>query len=326
MARAAPRTNLRRLLFEPVTAATFFWIGGVVAALLMLVSTSWPHGSLVAALSLVGAAVVIAVLRRTLASRLPAWTLHVDLTLATGLISAILAIAPAGFNICAIFYVWIALYVAIYFSARGAAVHIALCGVAYALVLRLGAPAREPAVAWVVVLGTCATFALIVGTLVKVLQASSTEDPLTHIANRRSWEERVREEMLRAQRSGEPLSIASFDVDDFKSVNDNFGHVAGDRLLCRFVDGWRATIRGGSDFLARLGGDEFGLLSPGAGPREIERLLERLHEVAPDGVTCSIGAATWDRDESADSLFRRADEAMFKEKQRRKSNGAGPPL
>lgn len=319
MAHADPRRPLSELLFEPVTAASFFWAGGILVAVVMLVATPWPQGQLVVASCCVAAAFVIAVTRYLVGRRLASWTLHVDLTLSTALVSVILAEAPVGFNICAIFYVWISLYAAIYFSRRAAVVHIAGAAAAYAAVLLWGPTVHEPVIAWVAVLGTSVTFAAIVAAIVNVLRASSAEDPLTHVANRRSWEERVREEMQRAQRTGAPLSIASFDVNGFKEVNDGYGHQAGDRLLCRFVEGWRETIRGGGDFLARLGGDEFGLLSPGSGELEIQRVVERLRRVAPDGVTCSIGFATWDGLESADDLFRRADQAMFQEKQRGKS-------
>ncbi len=316
MARRDLRRPLRELLFEPVTAASFFWLGGIVAALLMTVVAPWPRRHLVVALCSIAAALVVAVTRFLMGRRVPVWTLHVDLVFATALVSVVLAEAPVGFNVCAIFYVWVSLYVAIYFSRRSAAAHIAAVAAAYAAVLLWGPTVHEPVIAWIMVVGTSVTFAAIVATLVNALRETSAEDPLTHLANRRSWEERVSDEMQRAQRTATPLSIASLDINGFKHVNDGLGHQAGDRLLCRFVDGWSETVRGGGDFLARLGGDEFGLLSPGSGELEIRRVVERLRQVSPDGVTCSIGFATWDGTESADDLFRRADQAMFREKQR----------
>lgn len=319
MTRAEPRRPFGDILFEPARAASVFWVGGILVALVMTVAAPWPHHALVIALVAVALAVVAVSLRALIGHRLPSWTLHVDLTLSTALVSVVLAEAPIGFNICAVVYVWIALYVALYFSRRGAAAHIAVVAVAYGAVLIGGPTVHEPVVAWIVVVGTSAVFATMVATLVNALRRSSSQDPLTRVANRRSWEERLQEEMRRAQRSGEPLSVASLDVNDFKDVNDRFGHQAGDRVLRRFVDGWRQTIRGGGDFLARLGGDEFGILCPGSGELEVQRLVERLRLVSPDDVTCSIGVATWNGTESADELFRRADQAMFKAKQRRKS-------
>lgn len=102
-------------------------------------------------------------------------------------------------------------------------------------------------------------------------------------------------------------------------MNDRDGHQAGDRLLREFAQGWRDLIRGGGDFLARLGGDEFGVIASNMDELGIQRLAIRLQEVTPDGVSCSVGVATWDGTETARELFRRCDEVMYRTKRRRRA-------
>jgi len=195
--------------------------------------------------------------------------------------------------------------------------HIASAGAAYAIVLGVGANVEKPVVAWLSIFGTASVAAVVVAALVNVLRRTSREDPLTGLSNRRSWDERVDEELERARRTKTTLSLAMMDIDNFKAVNDREGHQAGDRLLCHFADGWRDTIRAGGDFVARLGGDEFGLLATGSNDADIQRVVARLREISPDGVSCSIGAVTWDGSETAADLFRRADEAMYQSKRDR---------
>ena len=81
--------------------------------------------------------------------------------------------------------------------------------------------------------------------------------------------------------------------------------------LRRVADWWAGIVRGGGDFLARLSVDEFGLMAPGSNSGGLQAIVQRLREISPDRVSCSIGAANWDRGETAADLFRRADEAMY---------------
>jgi diguanylate cyclase (GGDEF)-like protein len=144
-----------------------------------------------------------------------------------------------------------------------------------------------------------------------VLRSAATADPLTGLANRRSWDERLEEELARSRRTGQALSVVMIDLDDFKAVNDRGGHEAGDRLLKELARGWQAAVRGGGEFVARLGGDEFGILAPGSDAIGVRRLTKRLSEVLPTGVVVSIGVATWDGTENASDVLRRADRAMY---------------
>jgi diguanylate cyclase (GGDEF)-like protein/PAS domain S-box-containing protein len=160
------------------------------------------------------------------------------------------------------------------------------------------------------------------GTLVDVTPAREARDelrdlartdPLTGLANRRLWDERLAVELPRAARSGLPLCVAALDLDRFKPYNDRFGHQAGDELLCRLTAEWRAVLRA-SDLLSRLGGDEFGVLLPDCSVDCAEVIVGRLQEAMPgeaEGVACSVGLVVWAPDESPDALLARADGALY---------------
>jgi diguanylate cyclase (GGDEF)-like protein len=135
---------------------------------------------------------------------------------------------------------------------------------------------------------------------IEELTHQTRHDPLTGLANRRAFEKNLKLELERAYRSGSSLSLAILDLDDFKAVNDTYGHLCGDRVLM----GIAAALLGhkrGYDMAARIGGEEFALILPGSGLMQAESSLERLlgeareHRVTcegvdePVGVTCSVG-------------------------------------
>ncbi len=173
-----------------------------------------------------------------------------------------------------------------------------MAGVYYAAVLAF-APATvdSPVVAWLAVFGTTAVVGAVVIGLVSVLRLAATADPLTGLANRRAWDERLDEEMERSRRTGTALSVVLIDLDGFKDVNDRDGHAAGDHLLQAIARAWQTQVRGGGDFLARIGGDEFAVIAPGSDQMGIRRLIKRFDEAVPAGTSFSAGEATWDRTE-----------------------------
>lgn len=107
------------------------------------------------------------------------------------------------------------------------------------------------------------------------LSYQTQHDPLTGLANRRAFERILRQELERSQRGETPLSLALLDVDNFKSVNDRYGHPCGDKLLVSLA-GSLLGIKRAYDMAARLGGEEFALVLPGSGLVQAERVLERL--------------------------------------------------
>ena len=135
-------------------------------------------------------------------------------------------------------------------------------------------------------------------------------DSLTGLANRRALDESLQRELDRADRTGQPLTLALIDMDHFKHFNDERGHQAGDWLLTETARAWTRELRP-SDTLARYGGEEFVVVLPNCTSAAGRHAIERLRAVVPAGQTCSAGVATRLRDESSDMLIRRADAAMY---------------
>ncbi len=139
-------------------------------------------------------------------------------------------------------------------------------------------------------------------------------DPLTGLANRRWWDERLPEEAERGARRGEPLTLAMIDLDHFKAYNDRFGHPGGDALLRASAIAWSAELRTG-DVLARWGGEEFALLLPATEAEEAASILARLQAVTPEGQSFSGGYVVRQfrpgYDQDLDGLVQAVDEAMF---------------
>ena len=218
-------------------------------------------------------------------------------------------------------YIWVAVFAALYFRLLAAIAHVCAAGAAYAVVLAVGPKVGAPAVAWLGLFGTVVVAGAVVLGILSLLRAAAREDPLTGLPNRRSWDERLEEELEGARRTGRALSAVIIDLDGFKAVNDRGGHEAGDQLLQELANAWQAVVRGGGDFVARIGGDEFGVLAPGSDALGVRRLAQRLGDALPASVAASIGVAIWDGTESASDLLRRADRAMYQTKLRQRREG-----
>ena len=148
----------------------------------------------------------------------------------------------------------------------------------------------------------------------------ATTDALTGVWNRRHIEQVAGTEIAGARRYGQPLSLLTLDIDHFKSVNDRYGHPAGDLVLVELVRRVRPHLRA-PDVLARWGGDEFVVMMPHTALTDAMRLAERLRELAaaepfPQAgtVTTSIGVAELQADESLDEWLERADRALYEAK------------
>ena len=143
-------------------------------------------------------------------------------------------------------------------------------------------------------------------------------DPLTDTLNRRSFFDLAEHEINRSQRYDLPLTVAYIDLDNFKLVNDQFGHQAGDALLNVVVSTIRSNIRN-SDILARVGGDEFVILLPDTPGDAARKFLNKIHvhlDQAMDHrswpVSFSIGAVTYIKvPPTVDEVIRLADELMY---------------
>lgn len=144
-------------------------------------------------------------------------------------------------------------------------------------------------------------------------------DPLTGLFNRRYIEQRLEDEIARSQRHGRPLSVIMFDLDEFKQVNDTYGHGAGDALLKAFADRLSRATRG-SDASGRYGGDEFLVVLPECKPENVQAVLKRLEGItaAIEGrnllLSLSAGWAQLLPGETARELLARADAELYANK------------
>lgn len=309
----------RALLSHSDKVAALLCAAGLLAIVAVLPLHPWSRPSLVALVIPASLAAICGGLRAAVGSRLPRWSLNIDVGIGNLLVSVATGVGRSNHVGLANLYLLVAIFAILYLPLRAALAHVAAAGAAYALVIVLGPSTADPPVLeWMSVFGTVAVIGAVVVGLVSMLRLAAREDPLTGLANRRSWDERLEEELERSRRTGAALSIAMIDLDGFKAVNDRDGHDAGDRLLQDLAHAWQVVVRGGGDFLARLGGDEFGLLAPGSNATGIRRLTQRLEGASPKGVSSSIGAVTWDRTERAQDLLRRADQAMYETKLRRR--------
>lgn len=162
----------------------------------------------------------------------------------------------------------------------------------------------------------------------------AANDSLTGLSNRRTLMEQGENECKRALRFDHPLSVMVVDIDLFKTVNDVWGHLAGDRVICAVADACAARTRQGVDIVARFGGEEFVLVLPETDAASALRLAESLRHVVAsqavvvndDGarvsVTVSIGVATLvpGAGASFEQLVNRADKALYRAKEGGRNN------
>jgi diguanylate cyclase (GGDEF)-like protein len=166
----------------------------------------------------------------------------------------------------------------------------------------------------------------------RTVEQQALVDGLTGLANRRLCAAALEKELARAQRFGEPLALVLTDIDDFKRINDRWGHPTGDEVLKVFAKALRESVRE-IDLAGRWGGEEFALLLPGTdleGGRElaerVRRKLVRKKFLAPDGerirVTASFGVAAFPNAASQDQLVAASDGALYEAKRTGKNRVA----
>jgi diguanylate cyclase (GGDEF)-like protein len=167
----------------------------------------------------------------------------------------------------------------------------------------------------------------------KILQAAERHaaiDALTSIYNRRRFDQDLHRLIAQAERDGSELALMMFDLDDFKPINDQYGHACGDEVLKQVAQTLSSQLRR-NEVLYRIGGDEFALLMVNPGEGEIailaDRIVSTVHNltvacsVAKAKVGCSMGIARYPQDASTyESLLHLADHAMYEAKQRGKDN------
>jgi diguanylate cyclase (GGDEF)-like protein len=148
----------------------------------------------------------------------------------------------------------------------------------------------------------------------------SVRDPLTGLHNHHYFHEALAHEVKRAHRYDRRLALIFFDIDDFKAINEEIGHLGGDAVLAEIAQRLRSVVRG-ADLPCRVGGDEFAVVLPESSIDEARRLFQRL-QLAVQGqpvgpvptVRVSAGIAELGRDDESTSLFSRVDQALYRAK------------
>jgi diguanylate cyclase (GGDEF)-like protein len=145
-------------------------------------------------------------------------------------------------------------------------------------------------------------------------------DALTGLHNRRYFHETLAREVARAHRYGRRLSLVVLDLDDFKSINERIGHLAGDGVIAESAERLRGAMRQ-ADIACRVGGDEFAVIMPESGLGQADQLYRRIEaavsarpigSVARLGI--SAGVAELNENDDANTLFERADDALYRAK------------
>jgi diguanylate cyclase (GGDEF)-like protein len=152
-------------------------------------------------------------------------------------------------------------------------------------------------------------------------------DTLTSLYNRRFFEERLGIETQKSFYGGTPLSLVMVDIDHFKKVNDTFGHLEGDKVLCKIASLLKDSVRK-KDIVARYGGEEFVLILPGAGLEESAMIAERIRRLVENtpmqiigqaqiNLTVSLGISNFPihRPNSKEELVKMADQALYEAKE-----------
>lgn len=152
-------------------------------------------------------------------------------------------------------------------------------------------------------------------------------DTLTSLYNRRFFEERLGIETQKSFYGGTPLSLVMVDIDHFKKVNDTFGHLEGDKVLCKIASLLKDSVRK-KDTVARYGGEEFVLILPGAGLEESAMIAERIRRLVENtpmqiigqaqiNLTVSLGISNFPihRPNSKEELVKMADQALYEAKE-----------
>jgi diguanylate cyclase (GGDEF)-like protein len=149
-------------------------------------------------------------------------------------------------------------------------------------------------------------------------------DPLTGVANRRSFFETGERLLVRARFARQPTALIMFDLDRFKSINDKYGHHTGDEVLTVFCRLARSSLRS-NDLFSRIGGEEFACLLPVTGRREALRVAERVraafeavyHTIGEHRLSATVSVGIAIADDSSldlDTLLKHADQALSRAK------------
>lgn len=312
-------------------AGLLYLIGCVTTAVAIVLPHS-PQADLTAFALLAVAMAAVASLLLAYPRPLPRRTCEAVMFLGTAIVSLTLYFngerhgGPSADN--EVLYLWIALYAGYFFTRAQMIFQLIVLAACYAVALLAIAPGQVGVTRWLITVGMVSTAACVVHVLklhnerlVARLSAAVRTDSLTGLINRLGFDESLTRELAQAGRSGRPLALIIADIDDFKGLNDELGHPAGDAALRAFGTTAIAVARAG-DTMSRIGGDEFAAILPETDAGGAFEFAERLRLAIGDlqselGVrmTMSVGVvAAQLPGATPEALIRAADRALYEAK------------
>ncbi|ATW24766.1 GGDEF domain-containing protein [Candidatus Formimonas warabiya] len=184
------------------------------------------------------------------------------------------------------------------------------------------APSNIHLLLWWGILFAQASTGVIVGKLMKKLYQHTNSDPLTGLRNRRYFDQKLADEIERYKRTKRPLSLAILDLDNFKKINDTYGHLEGDRVLIELSNILKTHTRA-MDTVARWGGEEFAIILPETNIEGAKICAERIRNLVENCTSCykitvCIGIASCAGDNmDVDRLIALTDQALYKAKEKK---------
>jgi diguanylate cyclase (GGDEF)-like protein/putative nucleotidyltransferase with HDIG domain len=311
-------------------ALAYLFAAGATITLVLYALLGHPEANTAGMVSVVCLALALGVGIEIGAELIPQRTYPWLVAAGTVLIGALIYFRASSTAAHAFFYVWIACFSFYFFPRAIALAEVAFAAGTYAVALSLlPHPPDHALELWLVTLGTLLVAGILITALrrridhmVHGLASDARTDVLTGLLNRRGFEEAFQLELERAGRGGHTLSVLVGDLDNFKHVNDRYGHHMGDLALVRAADILERRQRR-FDTVARLGGEEFALIVPDADDHEAYVLAERLRtslreafatQEAP--ITISFGVANFPaHGDTYEALVGAADDALYAAKE-----------
>ncbi len=309
------RSNRRIMAY---TAAAIYGIAGLDGAIEGLLPNDPPFAVVPVIVVFVVFALLVA-----FGPRLPRRALALLGPLGVVLIAYALGTSP-GPGDCAVLYALPVVWTTFFFGRRGAATVLGCVAVGHALALLLLPASSSYPGRWLDVMVSSCGVALVVlvlehrnELLLARLADEARTDPLTGLLNRRGFDEHAAREFAHVGRDGDTIALATLDIDHFKQVNDEWGHMVGDRVLANLAQVLASEGRA-IDVAARLGGEEFAVLMPGSDEAGAEAFIERVREAlersASPGlppVRISAGIAATSRPLAVQVMLESVDRALY---------------
>ncbi len=301
-----------------------FAAGGAICLLSLLFSG--PEVERARIVATAAAAFSMALLLIVAYDRTPSWGFDALLACGTVLIEWTVWASGDSTSAYAMLFFWVAIYAFYFLPQWRAAIQLAIVLLAYGAILALNRDGSSAAVIhWAMTNGALIVAGALIGMqrahtrrVVRRLSDDARRDTLTGLVNRRGFQELFENELERARRTDGQLAVIVADLDHFKSLNDRFGHQAGDAALQRVAEIFETVTRR-IDTVARIGGEEFAVIVPSTDHHAAYILAERMRREVretfasdPSGLTVSIGVAAFGlHGASTEGLIRNADEALY---------------